>query len=200
MNINNPTTFSTPAITFGSSNSSGTAGALRADDTVDIWATPSVALGTSAAAGDAATGVRSNSTLVAFDATAASSVPYGGTSGTGSINFAARRDHNHSGPNGSGVAKVWLYYNQVAASILDSYGVSSVTNTGTGDFTVVFSTAMGSVNYVPVGSTNDSGATKNTISPQGGGLATGSCAFAVRNGDNTTVNLTQNAVVIFGDQ
>ena len=39
MNINNPTTFSTPDLTLSTSNSSGTAGAIRADDTILVFNT-----------------------------------------------------------------------------------------------------------------------------------------------------------------
>ena len=65
MNINNPTTFSTPDLTLSPSNSSGTAGALRADDTVLVYDTTvptTIAFGASAAAGDVATAARRNHT------------------------------------------------------------------------------------------------------------------------------------------
>ena len=67
MNINNPTTFSTPDLTLSTSNSSGVAGALRADDTVLVY----------------------DGTLPANVTT--------GTANTGSASTSARRDHIHSG-------------------------------------------------------------------------------------------------------
>jgi len=69
MNINNPTTFSTPDLTLSTSNSSGTAGALRADDT-----------------------------LLVYDTTLPTAVAYGGSSVAGDTATAARRNHTHSGP------------------------------------------------------------------------------------------------------
>ncbi len=63
MNINNPTTFSTPNLTLSTSNSSGTAGALRADDTIlvyDATVPTTIAYGASAAAGDTATAAHRN--------------------------------------------------------------------------------------------------------------------------------------------
>jgi hypothetical protein len=39
LNINNPTTFGTPDLTLSTSNSSGTAGALRSDDTILVYDT-----------------------------------------------------------------------------------------------------------------------------------------------------------------
>ncbi len=56
------------------------------------FATPAVLLGTAAAAGAASTAIRSDSTIVAFDATVPSAL---GSAATGSIAFAARRDHVH---------------------------------------------------------------------------------------------------------
>ena len=55
MNINNPTTFSSPDLTYTTSNSSGSAGALRADDSIAIFSASNpetIAYGQSAAAGD----------------------------------------------------------------------------------------------------------------------------------------------------
>ena len=65
MNINNPTTFSTPDLTLSTSNSSGTAGALRADDTILVYDTSvptTIAYGASAAAGSAAVSARRDHT------------------------------------------------------------------------------------------------------------------------------------------
>ena len=66
MNINNPTTFSTPDLTLSTSNSSGSAGALRADDTIAV-----------------------------FDTTVPANITTGSAS-TGSAESAARRDHVHN--------------------------------------------------------------------------------------------------------
>ena len=63
MNINNPTTFSTPDLTLSTTNSSGVAGALRADDTIlvyDATVPTTIAYGASASAGDTATAARRN--------------------------------------------------------------------------------------------------------------------------------------------
>ena len=57
MNINNPTSFSTPDLTLSTSNSSGSAGALRADDTILVFdsGTPdAITFGQSGAAGSGA--------------------------------------------------------------------------------------------------------------------------------------------------
>jgi len=66
VNINNPTTFSTPDLTLSTSNSSGSAGALRADDTILV-----------------------------YDATVPTTIAFGASAATGSASVSARRDHNH---------------------------------------------------------------------------------------------------------
>jgi hypothetical protein len=59
------------------------------------FATPAVVLGTAAAAGSATTVIRSDSTIVAFDATAPTTSAIGDSAATGSVAKAARRDHVH---------------------------------------------------------------------------------------------------------
>jgi hypothetical protein len=61
------------------------------------FATPAIVLGSAAAAGSASTIIRSDATIVAFDATAPSNVAaVGVASSTGSAAKAARRDHAHA--------------------------------------------------------------------------------------------------------
>ncbi len=51
-----------------------------------------------------------------------------------------------------GIARAWMHYNQATSTISNSYNVSSVTNNGTGDFTINFTTAMPNANYCWAGS------------------------------------------------
>jgi hypothetical protein len=63
LNISNPTSFSSPDITFTTSNSSGTSGALRADDSLllyDVTVPTTIAASDSAATGDSETAARRN--------------------------------------------------------------------------------------------------------------------------------------------
>jgi len=62
------------------------------------FATPAIVLGTGAAAGSAATVIRSDSTIVAFDGTAPVTQAFGDAAATGSAAVAARRDHRHGMP------------------------------------------------------------------------------------------------------
>jgi len=49
------------------------------------------------------------------------------------------------------MAKAWLNMDMTTAAIKDSYGISSITDSGTGDFFATFSTAMPNTNYSCVG-------------------------------------------------
>ena len=62
------------------------------------FATPAIVLGTTAAAGAAATLIRSDSTIAAFDATVPVTQAFSDAAATGSVAFAARRDHKHGMP------------------------------------------------------------------------------------------------------
>ncbi len=62
------------------------------------FATPSIALGTAAGAGAASTVIRSDSTIVAFDATDPSTQAFGDSAVVGVAAVAARRDHKHAMP------------------------------------------------------------------------------------------------------
>jgi hypothetical protein len=64
----------------------------------ESFATPAIVLGTAAAAGAATTPIRSDSTIVAFDATAPTTQAFGDAAATGSAAVAARRDHKHAMP------------------------------------------------------------------------------------------------------
>ena len=67
MQINNPTTFSTPDLTLTTSNSSGSAGALRADDSILV-----------------------------YDTTLPDAITFGQSGATGSASTSSRRDHSHA--------------------------------------------------------------------------------------------------------
>lgn len=59
------------------------------------FGTPALTLGTSNAAGAASTAIRTDATILAFDATTPASSPLGGAGSVGAATVAARRDHVH---------------------------------------------------------------------------------------------------------
>jgi hypothetical protein len=79
----------------GTNTSNAEVGPLTA---APSFATPAIVLGTAAAAGAASTVIRSDSTIVAFDATVPVTQAFGDTAATGSVAKAARRDHKHGMP------------------------------------------------------------------------------------------------------
>ena len=62
------------------------------------------------------------------------------------------------------IAKAWVYFDGTAAAasmIQGSYNISSITDNGTGDYQINFSTNMSDTNYSAVGSFGDTGSTSN---------------------------------------
>jgi hypothetical protein len=54
----------------------------------------------------------------------------------------------------TGIAKAWVNFNGTGTvAIRDSFNVSSITDNGTGDYTVNFTTAMPNANYALAGTT-----------------------------------------------
>ena len=84
-------------------------------------AAPAFTLGTANAAGDALTAVSSNSTLLAFDATAPAAVAAAAVVGTATVS--ARRDHVHPGTTGAGtvVDDAITRFNGTGGSSLQGY-------------------------------------------------------------------------------
>ena len=85
MNINNPTTFGSPNLTLTTSNSSGTGGALRSDDSILVYDTTGpAAVAASAGVGSAATSARRDHVhagIAAITSTDEAIARYSGTAG-----------------------------------------------------------------------------------------------------------------------
>jgi hypothetical protein len=89
------------------------------------------------------------------------------------------------------LCKAWVNFNGTGAvAIRASYNVSSITDNGTGDYTVNFTTALADANYsaVATSSYTDAGATYGMRMSIGdgnsatyGGVASGSCRMVNRN-------------------
>lgn len=70
---------------------------LAVADVTDLaYAAPSLTLGTTNAAGSADTVIRTDATILAFDATVPTTIAVGNTAAAGSATVAARRDHRHA--------------------------------------------------------------------------------------------------------
>lgn len=109
----------------GDSASAGTSLVFSHRDHVhgrEAFAVNTIALSTAAAAGVATTLIRSDATIVAFDATVPTTIAESDAATVGVINFAARRDHRHGAP------ATWAAtaHNILSATHGDSTGASVV--------------------------------------------------------------------------
>ena len=118
-----------------------------------------------------------------------------------------------------GRAKAWIVFDGTSGSIgtgEDSFNVSGVTDNGTGDYTIAFSTAMSSANYVVTGmvantadgfSTSLAGDTRGTSGIHIEGTTaptTSSCTVKTRYGSTSTGNgaaadFSRVYIAVFGD-
>jgi len=108
-----------------------------------------------------------------------------------------------AGINQARIAKAWCRFDGTAAAasmIDDSYNVSSMTDNGTGDYSINFSTAMVSANYTAFGSVG-SGSVDTYVGtlmrPQT--YSTTSFRFKMGYTHSTPYDYAQNSVLIFGN-
>jgi hypothetical protein len=91
-----------------------------------------------------------------------------------------------------GLAKAWVNFNGTGTvAIRAQYNVSSITDNGTGDYTVNFTTALVDANYSGVVNANDSSSTATNMPIGGGkrGTAQTSSSFGVRTKLNQDASL-----------
>jgi hypothetical protein len=94
------------------------------------YATPALTLGTANAPGSAASLIRSDATILAFDTTVPSTQNYGDAAAVGVATVAARRDHKHGMP--AEVPSSFIYAtNAAAAAVSAGSQPNAVTTTPT---------------------------------------------------------------------
>ena len=98
------------------------------------------------------------------------------------------------------VAKAWVNFNGTGTvAIRDSFNVSSITDNGTGDYTVNFTNAMANTNYCPVSNAWNVGSAAGMAGDDT--RLTTSYTMQVTSGDGSSVaDMVDINVVIFGDQ
>ena len=70
----------------------------------------------------------------------------------------------------TGIAKAWVNFNGTGTpAIRGSFNVSSITDNGTGDYTINFTTAMPNANYCVQGTMSNASGGANAILPTNGG-------------------------------
>jgi len=188
-------------------------------------AAPAFTLGVANAAGSAETAVASDSTLLVFDTTLPDAITFGQSGAVGTSTTAARRSHAHAmaaeptttaasqaemeaGSSTTvfatpgriqyapGVGKVWWSILADGTLSSPSYNVASVTDTGTGNRTVIFDTDFSSAIYAvftAIYSTNDANFTSEYS-----GAAAGQVVIKLFEG--TTLVDQAHSGGAFGDQ
>jgi hypothetical protein len=101
----------------------------------------------------------------------------------------------------TGIAKAWINFNGMtgAVAIRGSFNVSSITSSGTGVFTINFTTSMPNVNYAVVGSGMFSGGSDGStpaIGPRRGVTAYNTGNIIVQSSVTTTNNLNE---ILYGN-
>jgi len=89
--------------------------------------------------------------------------------------------------------KAWVNFNGITNAIRASYNVSSITDSGTGIYTINFTSAMSDANYSAVFSTN--GRSVGDISPSTGGSS--GVYLVTRNISGTQAEHTEVTVAVF---
>ncbi|MBB6469596.1 hypothetical protein HNQ96_005486 [Aminobacter lissarensis] len=130
----------------------------------------------------------------------------GGDPGTGKINATELQQNGvpvaTAITTAQGVAKAWVNFNGTGmVAIRDSFNVTSITDNGTGDYTLNLGVTMGNSNYAAVGSArSDAGAgAYNVGCVQTITQNTTTCQIRTRAVNNTALDCDITNVAIFGD-
>ena len=96
-------------------------------------------------------------------------------------------------------AKVWIRFNgQGTVAINDSHNVSSITDHGTGDYTVSFSNNFGNTQYASVGMAGNSNTSQQVVGANHDG-AVGSYRYQTAYNNGNLEDTPRVMIVIFGD-
>jgi len=102
-----------------------------------------------------------------------------------------------------GRAKAWVNFNGTGTvAIRDSFNVSSITDNGTGDYTINFTSALANANYVVTGTSGGQSNTSNGAVyqyDQATAKTTSACRILLINTSGGVVDPPQIAVAVFGD-
>jgi hypothetical protein len=123
-------------------------------------------------------------------------------------NVKATNIQDSAGANGStpaqisqGIAKAWVNFDGTGTpAINDSFNVTSITDNGTGDYTIVIETDMGNGNYTIAGTASDEDSTTGYINaPFMSAPVAGSFRISTDGHAGSVQDVTHVSCVIFGD-
>ena len=119
-----------------------------------------------------------------------------------SISSAAPVFQNTSGTEIGQICKSWINFDGVGTvSIRDSFNVSSLTDNGTGNYTVTFTNAMSNTNYcaLTTGHIQDDSSPENVRDMGAQDLATSSYRFCAGFTTGSLQDCHMNFGAVFGD-
>ena len=114
------------------------------------FAAPTITLGTANAAGSAPTAVRTDATLLAFDATDPTTIAYGGAADVGTEAVGARRDHGHGMPAALGSQEITASRTAAAGS-----GAQAITGAGFAPLAVIINACVDGDTFGSIGQGSD---------------------------------------------
>jgi len=181
-----------------------------------VLTTPAFTLGTANTAGSAITGVASDSTLLTFDTTLPDAITFGQSGAVGAATVASRRDHAHATATVDAATqaemeaassttvfdtKAWADFNGTGTAAIRESHNCTLTDNGTGDYTLTFGTDFANTNFAVVISSRYSdyvGAQNMFRTPQN--RAVGSINVTTCNDGSVALDHLDVMVACFGDQ
>ena len=100
------------------------------------------------------------------------------------------------------VCKAWIDLDGGGtAHIDDDFNVASITDHSTGDYTITYTTAMGSADYAVTGSVIGSSSSNyySFVTSAGSAKSTGSCRFQICHHGGTINDQGAISIIVFGD-
>lgn len=99
--------------------------------------------------------------------------------------------------------RAWVNFNGTGTvAIRDSFNVSTITDNGTGDYTVNFTNAFANANYALTGTSGGQGGTSNGAVyqlDQSAAKTTSACRIALLTTAGSLIDTPQIAIAFFGD-
>ena len=122
-----------------------------------------------------------------------------------SISSAASVFQNSSGTEKGQLCKAWVNFNgSGTVAIRDSFNVSSITDNGTGDYTVTYTNAMSDVNYAAAYGWNIEAVNNRVLGTDSSNYLTGSMNLTIEDAGqsygqgSSRADCNRISVVIFG--
>ena len=106
-----------------------------------------------------------------------------------------------AGAQGPSYMKAWVNFNGITGTIRSSYNVTSITKNSTGDYTIIYTTALPDANYavIGMGAGDTVYASYGVYVQQKSAPTTSSCAITTRSNAGVYVDPITVNLVVFGN-